>query len=70
MAKQTSQVVGLDIGTTHVRAVMAETFDHRLEIVGIGEAESKGLRKGVIVNPEASTEARDCLPERPLARAR
>ncbi len=57
MAKQTSQVVGLDIGTTHVRAVMAETFDHRLEIVGIGEAESKGLRKGVIVNPEASTEA-------------
>jgi len=57
MAKQTSQVVGLDIGTTKVRAVIAETFDHQLEIVGIGEAESKGLRKGVVVNPEAATEA-------------
>jgi cell division protein FtsA len=56
MAKQTSQVVGLDIGTTHVRAVVAETFDHQLEIVGVGEAESKGLRKGVVVNPDAAVE--------------
>ncbi len=57
MAKQTSQVVGLDIGTTKVRAVIAETFDHQLEIVGIGEAESKGLRKGVVVNPEAAVDS-------------
>ena len=50
-------IVGLDIGTTNVRAVIAEPLDGRLEVVGIGEAESKGLRKGVIVNPEASVES-------------
>jgi cell division protein FtsA len=58
MAKRISEhIVGLDIGTTNVRAVIAEPVDGRLEVVGIGEAESKGLRKGVIVNPEASVES-------------
>lgn len=57
MAKQTSQVTGLDIGTTHVRAVIAETFDNRFEVVGVGEAESKGLRKGVVVNPDLAMSA-------------
>lgn len=58
MAKKSSQhVVGLDIGTTNVRAVIAEPLDGRLEVVGIGEVESKGLRKGVIVNPDAAVDA-------------
>ena len=58
MARRISEhIVGLDIGTTNVRAVIAEPLDGRLEVVGIGEAESKGLRKGVIVNPEASVES-------------
>jgi cell division protein FtsA len=58
MAKKSSQhFVGLDIGTTHVRAVIAEPYDGRMEVVGIGEAESKGLRKGVIVNPDAAVDA-------------
>jgi cell division protein FtsA len=57
MAKRSSHIVGLDIGTTNVRAVIAELLDGRLEVAGIGEAESKGLRKGVIVNPEAAVEA-------------
>src|SRR5919201_7162532 len=57
MAKRSSHIVGLDIGTTNVRAVIAEPVDGRLEVVGIGEVESKGLRKGVIVNPEAAVEA-------------
>ncbi len=58
MARRISDhIVGLDIGTTNVRAVIAEPLDGRLEVVGIGEAESKGLRKGVIVNPEASVES-------------
>lgn len=58
MAKKSSQhIVGLDIGTTNVRAVIAEPLDGRLEVVGIGEVESKGLRKGVIVNPDAATDA-------------
>jgi cell division protein FtsA len=58
MAKRSSQhIVGLDIGTTSVRAVIAEPIDGRLEVVGIGEVESRGLRKGVIVNPDAAVDA-------------
>ena len=58
MAKRISDhIVGLDIGTTNVRAVIAEELNGRLEVVGIGEAESRGLRKGVIVNPDAAVES-------------
>lgn len=55
--KFSNHIVGLDIGTTNVRAVIAESLDGRLEVVGIGEAESKGLRKGVIVNPDAAVDS-------------
>jgi cell division protein FtsA len=55
--KYSNHLVGLDIGTTNVRAVFAEPLDGKLEVVGIGEAESKGLRKGVIVNPDAAVES-------------
>ncbi len=55
--KFSNHLVGLDIGTTNVRAVIAESLDGRLEVVGIGEAESKGLRKGVIVNPDAAVDS-------------
>lgn len=58
MARKFSHhIVGLDIGTTNVRAVIAEAVDGNLEVVGIGEAESKGLRKGVIVNPDAAVDS-------------
>ncbi|MBL8203329.1 MAG: cell division protein FtsA [Blastocatellia bacterium] len=55
--KYSNHIVGLDIGTTNVRAVFAEPLDGKLEVVGIGEAESKGLRKGVIVNPDAAVDS-------------
>ena len=55
--KYANHIVGLDIGTTNVRAVVAEPLDGKLEILGIGEAESKGLRKGVIVNPDAAVDS-------------
>lgn len=55
--KFANHIVGLDIGTTNVRAVIAEPLDGKLEVLGIGEAESKGLRKGVIVNPDAAVDA-------------
>jgi cell division protein FtsA len=57
MAKQNSHIVGLDVGTNFVRTVILDTFENRLEILGISEVESRGLRKGVVVNPEAATEA-------------
>jgi cell division protein FtsA len=47
----------LDIGTTSVRVVIAELLDGQLEIVGIGNAESKGLRKGVISKPDLTVDA-------------
>src|SRR6185503_7518189 len=58
MAKRTHHTIGLDIGTSRVTCIAGEpgeggTFD----IVGIGEAEARGLRKGVIVNPDAAVDA-------------
>lgn len=57
MPKQDSHIVGLDLGTTRTTAVIADTGDDgRPEIMGIGVAESQGLRKGVVVNPDAASE--------------
>jgi cell division protein FtsA len=48
-------VVGLDIGTTKVCAVIGERNEHGiLEITGVGVCPSTGLRKGVVVNIEAT----------------
>lgn len=48
-------VVGLDIGTTKVCAVIGERNENgSLEITGIGVSPSTGLRKGVVVNIEAT----------------
>ena len=53
-----SYIVGLDIGTKKVAAIIGEiTEDRKVEVIGIGMAESKGLRKGVVVNLEATTSA-------------
>ncbi len=52
------QAVGLDIGTSRVRCVIGEpSADGVMNIVGIGEAESKGLRRGVVISTEAVAEA-------------
>ena len=46
-------IVGLDIGTTKVVALVAEVApDDRLNIIGLGSQDSRGLRKGVVVNIE------------------
>jgi len=53
-----SYIVGFDIGTKKVVAVIGEiTEEYKLEIIGIGTAESRGLRKGVVVNLDATTTA-------------
>src|SRR5919205_3848105 len=58
MAKRASHTVGLDIGTSKVTCIVGEQGDGGLiDIVGIGEAEARGLRKGVIVNPEAAVDS-------------
>jgi len=48
----------LDIGTSQVTCIIGEPGEGGiLQIVGIGESEARGLRKGVIVNPDAAIES-------------
>jgi len=53
MNKQ-SIIVGLDIGTTKIASIVGEETDKGLEVVGIGTHPSTGLRKGVVINIEAT----------------
>ncbi|TET70649.1 MAG: cell division protein FtsA [Candidatus Aminicenantes bacterium] len=51
-------IVGLDIGTKKTAAIIGEiTEDKKIEIIGIGTTDSRGLRKGVVVNLEATVNA-------------
>jgi cell division protein FtsA len=52
------QAIGLDIGTSKVRCVVGEPADDgKMNIVGIGEAESRGLRRGIVTGAEAVSES-------------
>lgn len=57
MAKKSELLVGLDIGTSKVAAVVGECSDGGFSVVGAGSAPSEGLRKGVVVNIEATVHA-------------
>ena len=59
MAKENKNlIVGLDIGTSKVVAMVAElSADGKLQVIGMGSHESKGLKKGVVVNIEATVNA-------------
>ena len=50
-------IVGLDIGTTKVCAVVGEVADDRVNIVGLGSHPSVGLRKGVVVSIEETVDS-------------
>ena len=49
--------VGLDIGTSKIRCVIGEAEGPRLKIVGVGESESRGLRRGIVTGAESVTES-------------
>jgi cell division protein FtsA len=58
MPKTHRYIAALDIGTTEVRLIAGETTESgKMEIIGIGRAESRGVRKGVVVNIEATVDA-------------
>lgn len=58
MARLERYIVGLDIGTTKVCAVIAKaTEEGDLEIIGVGLAPSRGQKKGVVVDIEATVES-------------
>lgn len=50
MGKKGKYFVGLDVGTTKTCVLICELNTGRLEVRGVGWAESRGLRKGVVVN--------------------
>ena len=51
-------LVGLDIGTSKVVALVAELGpDGQFNVVGVGQTASKGLKKGVVVNIEATVQS-------------
>jgi len=50
-------VVGLDIGTTKICAVVGEVSNDDISIIGIGTSPSIGLRKGVVVNIESTVDS-------------
>src|SRR5512141_2214434 len=56
MVKETKNtIVGLDIGTSKIVAIVAEVApDGGLNVIGLGTQPSRGLRKGVVVNIEAT----------------
>lgn len=56
MAKE-DIIVGLDIGTTKVCAVIGELDEDRVEIIGVGTSLSHGLRKGVVVNIDSTVKS-------------
>jgi len=58
MGRKRENVVGLDIGTTKIAAIVGEYGDDgQINIVGIGSHPSRGLRKGVVVNIESTVES-------------
>ena len=50
-------IVGLDIGTTKICAVVGEVSHGDINIIGTGTSPSIGLRKGVVVNIESTVES-------------
>ncbi len=59
MAKREEKelLVGLDIGTSKIVAIVAEVgADNTVDVIGIGVAPSKGLKRGVVINIDATAQ--------------
>lgn len=50
-------VVGLDIGTTKICAIVGAITEDGIDIVGIGTSPSRGLRKGVVINIDSTVQS-------------
>jgi len=57
-------VAGLDIGTTKTCAVVAAASSGGLEIIGLGEAPSTGMRKGIVTDLEETVQSIEAATER------
>ena len=43
-------IFGLDVGTTKVCALVGEVREDRLQIIGLGQAAARGMRKGMVID--------------------
>ena len=50
-------IAGIDAGSSSIKTVIARVNDDRIEVIGIGESESEGIMKGIVVNIEAAADA-------------
>ena len=50
MSKHDELIVGLDIGTTKIAAIVGEVGSEGIDIIGVGTHPSRGLRKGVVTH--------------------
>jgi len=58
VAKKTNHIVGLDIGTTKICCIIGEKNpEGGIDIIGLGQYPSRGLRKGVVVNIDSTVES-------------
>src|SRR5689334_17104821 len=55
--KRDEIVVGLDIGTSKIAAVVGEATEDGIDIIGVGTSRSRGLRKGVVSHIDATVHA-------------
>ena len=57
-SQEHKMIVGLDIGTSKVVAIVGEvTSDGVIEVVGIGSHPSRGMKKGVVINIESTVQS-------------
>ena len=57
MTRSDELIVGIDIGTTKICAVVAEDQGDTIDLIGIGSHPSRGLRKGVVIDIEATVDS-------------
>jgi cell division protein FtsA len=58
VARKERYLVGLDVGTSKVTAVVGEMHDEAgLDVIGIGMADARGIKRGLVVNLEAAVES-------------
>jgi cell division protein FtsA len=56
-SKNNEIIVGLDIGTTKIACVAGEVTEDGVDIIGVGTAPSRGMRRGMVANIDATVMA-------------
>jgi cell division protein FtsA len=70
LGRKTNYITGLDIGTTKICCVLAQVIENQeVQVLAVSQSDSKGLRKGVVVNMEETVESIKTAVEEAESRA-